>query len=547
MDPGEDVEVAVDLATLFPTLESEFSGYLHVKARVTSEADEPDQSVSPGLYFHVEDNQPLIYDEKALRFTYRAGDFRGEVAETEDVVNEEEDSSLVRVVAEEAVEQLDREPGADALRLGSGRSSSSAGNGITQVPDPQFVSNQTLCVNFEVDTTDSGYTNSVGITEDYWASANSGITTLGYGAHVKIGTTDYITNTVGCVTFTSPGSSYTANVRVYARATDANNSYIRLHDGASNTQDDYPGATYSWLQTNVAFSSGTTKYVAVGGYGARSTTFAALAHSLSFYHDGASNIEYHVSDLGGESPDVDLDCSANTNYFNDSTNNEAYIKLVSDDPTYCPYSSQRTKFVLAHEYGHAYGHQRANILAQTPASTSHSATPAGTCEFTTGGGFSAYGNNTKEWSSLAIREGFAHFISASVWNADANDGQFRWDSSFDLDRWNAGNTAGGYLVNTCCPGGSASCAASLDGAGVITDWMRGLWDMNTDPTCVLSRTDMGELYADLLNQAGLANDNFYPKSASVMLSNWGSTCANQWEYIACYNGIDRQGVVWSGC
>lgn len=254
-----------------------------------------------------------------------------------------------------------------------------------------------------------------------------------------------------------------------------------------------------------------------------------------------------MSDLAGENPDVDADCNANVQYFNDTANNEAYIKLVSDDVFYCPFSSQRTKFVLAHEYGHAYGMQRANVAAQTPATTTHSATPAGTCQFSGGGGFSPYDNNTKEWSSLAIREGFGHYISAAVWNADANDGHFRWNSSFDLDRWSPSNTAGGYLVNTCCPGSSGSCAASLDGAGVITDWMRALWDMNTDPTCLLNRADMGQLYEDLLNQAGLANDNFYPKSASVMLSNWGMTCADRWELIACHNGVDRQGAIWSGC
>jgi hypothetical protein len=547
-DAGSELDVAVDLDELFPNLDADYSGYLHVVARIAFSDGQYEQVISPGLYFHQAGANSVVYDEAVLRGAYRAGDFDGLVEESAQLVDEAADSEIVRIVAyeaEESAEELLVEDATDLAPTASGGRPASTGGSLAHTADPQSaLFNQTLCVNWKVQTVDSGSTNSVGITEDYWSTANAGVTTFGYGVRVKIGASQYDTDFAGCVTFTTSNSSYVGNVQVYAYVTDVNGNFLRMHSGDSSSQDSYPGTTYSLLFLNTPFTSGTTTTLEPGSYSARWTALVALAHSLWWYNDNVSNTEFHVSDLAGQNPDVDDDCGANVNYYNDVANNESYIRLVSANTTYCPFHNQQNKFVLAHEYGHAYGFQLAGIGSQSPAATNHAVTPAGSCSFT--GGY-VYDNNTKEWSSIGIREGFAHFISAAIWNAPAADGQFKWGANFDLERWDAGNTEGGYLVNNCCPGTSMSCATSLDGAGVITDWMRAFWDMYTDSTCTsLDKENLPYLYALTILLSGLANDNFFPKTQDTMTW-WSSTCQDRWDFIGCHNGIDRQGAIWSGC
>jgi len=542
------VDVSIDLESMFPALDSTYSGYLHVVAKIATAEGQAEQVVSPGLYFHRDDDSVLVYDESALRNLHRGGDFDGLVAESVELVDEEEDRAIIRVVgyeddgigsAERSAEALDLSGPLDPLVPGQ-----QSNDSIVQDSEPQASPYfQKLCVSHQVQTVDSGFANSVGIKEDLWQLANAGGTTVGYGVAVTVNGSPYTTDFLGCVIFSTGTPSLSTSVTVHAYATDANSNYIRLHNGASNSQDSYPGATYGILTLNVPFSTGVTTNLSVGNYSERWTAFAAMAHALWYYNVGVSDTEYHVSDLRGENPVSAPSCGANVNYFNDVTNSESYIALVTADDEYCPFHNQRNKFVLAHEYGHAYASQIASVAQQSPASTSHSATPSGSCSFGSGVG---YDNNTKEWSSLAIREGFAHYVSARIWNNEASDGQFWWGTSFDLERWNSGNTEGGYLVNQCCPGTSMSCATSLDGAGVLTDWMRAFWDMHTDSTCSLDQADMPYLYGLTIGQGGLTNDNFYPTTHAVMAW-WGSTCQDRWEFIGCHNGIDRQGAIWSGC
>lgn len=534
---GEMVELEVDLGTLLPTLQTTYSGYLHVVARPSALDVDFDQVISPGIYFHQDEAGVLAYDETVLRRDFGAGDFQGlmEPAEEGDALTrilQHEDVAFV--VGESPLASSTTVFGASPLDVPSQSSGSLA-------VAPQFSYSQTLCTNFAVQTSDSGYVNSVGIDEDYWANANSGISTLGYGVRVKVGSTTYNTSSTGCVTFTSPGSSYTADVTVYTWATDANGNLIRLHDGLSDSQDTWPGSTYYAVYRDVAFTSGVTKTLLAGGYTVRWTAMAALAHSLTFYNEGLSNTEIHVSDLGGENPNDPVDCASNYTYYQDTTNNEGYIRLVTASGLCSPHS-QRHKFVLAHEYGHVYGFQRANVVKQLPEDETRPDSPmgtAGTCAFGAG-----YGNTSKEYSSVASREGFAHFVSARIWNDASADGQFRWDSNWDLERWNATNDHGGRLVGTCCPGSSMSCAASLDGAGVITDWMRAFWDIHTDSTCSFDKDEMGEFYDATIQLGGLTDENLFEGTEGVAAI---LGCGSRWTWIGCVNGVDREGATWGGC
>jgi hypothetical protein len=391
-----------------------------------------------------------------------------------------------------------------------------------------------LCVRFQVDTFDSGFENSAGQTEDVWPNANSGTTETAHGVRVRVGSTTWDTGVNGCRVWTSSVFSTSHNVRVYAYASDANSNFVRVHTGPAYNppQEDYPGSTYSLLTTNVLFVHNVPTVLNVGSYSPRWTLMGALATSLNRYGDGISDTEFHVADSG--------DCGWNENYHNDPSENLSYIVMEANS---CHGTSQRNKFVVAHEYGHAYLYQVSNMSTQSPASASHNVTPSN-CPFSENG--LAYTNRTKEWSSLAFREGFAHFISARVWNDSAADGHFRWGQSYDLDRWDSSDAPGGYLVNECCSGTGGSCANSLNGTGVIPDWMRGLWDFHTDSVCPRSKSQMALFHWLVAGQSGLDNDEFFAASQTAA-SIFGTTCAQRWDLHACHNGLDRVGQSWSGC
>ena len=357
-----------------------------------------------------------------------------------------------------------------------------------------------------------------------------------FGIRVKVGSTTYDTSpATGCIYFYSSQPVFTADVRGYAYFEAANGSYVRLHNGPNNSTASYPGSTYSDIVEDVVFDYTRPTFVWFGDTtnpGQRLWTGAGIfMMSLYRYPQGLpSNSEIHVSPNGS--------CgSTNLNYFFDHANNEAYIRMEGFN---CSGSDLQGKFITAHEYGHALGYLNADVT-QSPASSSHNDTPSD-CSFSMSGG-NPYGTDTKEWSSLAAAEGWAHFVSARVWNDEASDGHFRNNGvSYDLERWNASNTVRGYLKNECCPGTpGVGCPGSLDGAGTIGDWMRGYWDLHTH-SCddAPDKQWMVEFYGDLINSAGLQNDNFWPKSADSVASLFPD-CENAWDDIGCHNGLDQEG------
>lgn len=550
--PGSQATVAVELASLFPTLESTYSGYFHVIGRSTSavENGELDQVISPGLYFHQSAGKTFVYDEFVLRGAHRAGDFDGLVAATEQLLDEGQDSETVRVVAYESEENTEEGANDDWVEPGLSEAADPSQLLVSKTKTQESSYAHHFCAQYQVQTVDSGYTNSVGITEDRWSTANAGSIVPAAGARVVIGTATYDTDNNGCVTFYLPVPVFSASVRIYAYVSFANGNSLRMHNAASNTTASYPGATYSILVSGVNFITGIPSAVPVGNYTPRWTAMGASTESLLRYADGLSDTAFHVSDLGGQNPVEFADCNANFNYLNSISGKRSYIRFVTANAAFCPVHNQRHKFVVSHEYGHGYGHQVAGVAEQSPASPNHAVAPSG-CAFS---GSFVYDNNTKEWGSIGIREGFAHFVSARIWNDAAPDGQFRWGSSFDLERYTTGNPAGGYLVNECCRDGvhgtPSTCANSLNGAATLTDWMRAFWDQHTDGTCPLGRWEMALLYGLTIDASGLTNSNYWDKSQLAMGWFWGlfgGTCSARWDFNGCWNGIDRRGALWSGC
>jgi hypothetical protein len=527
--PGEIVDVAVDLAP-FLREEPSYSSSVGVRVRVRDlESDAfVEQVLSTSLYFHQEDDTLVLYDANALKQHFFSGDLEdgSRIVELEDL----EDASIRRIV--------EWEPSGDELIMSAPDvtvSKTDAGHLASPGTLPSTpVYPHTLCAKINVETYDSGNLNSQGITEDIWPTADDGIAVVAYGMTVAVDTTVYVTSpSTGCVTFNHPNSAFVAAVSGFAYFTNTYGSYVRLHDGPSDTHDSYPGATHAYTVASVSFTSGSTRTVTFGDTTnpgeSLFTGAAAFSTSLYRYGDGLPNgTEIHVSPAGA--------CgAANYNYYNDYTNNEAYIRMQA--PT-CFGSNLSSKFTVAHEYGHALGNQAANT-GISPEATDHSATPS-SCPFS--GMAIDYDNTTKEWSSIAFREGWAHFVSARVWNNAADDGLLTWGDEFDLERWSVANTPRGYLKNVCCPGSPGTgCPASLDGAGTIPDWMRGLWDLHTT-TCggAPGKYDMVALYSAIANSGGLTNDNFWAKSESAVASLFPN-CVAHWADAGCHNGLDQEG------
>src|SRR5262249_48501121 len=101
----------------------------------------------------------------------------------------------------------------------------------------------------------------------------------------------------------------------------------------------------------------------------------------------------------------------------------------------------RYKFHVAHELGHAiaalyYGDHENAVNGDEPntGDYSHNVLP-NAC----GTGDTTYSISSKEWNSVGFREGFAHFISARIWNNKETEGAFTWFAApHDLERYNQG-------------------------------------------------------------------------------------------------------------
>jgi len=514
-------DISVDLAP-FLVAEAVTSSAAGVRIRLHDlESDDiVGQTSSLPIYFHVENDELVLYNATLLKDEFNSGDF-GHVAPDAALLP---DASIARIVEWS-------EPESDGVA--EAISHDLPGDAYT-VPHAA-VYNHTLCARINAETYDSGFENSQGITEDIWPTANDGIVATGYGMKVRVGAAEYNTNpTTGCVTFASGYFAFTATVTGYAYFTNASGTYVRLHNAANDSEVSFPGSTHAYQILNVSFHSPTTTVVTFGDAsnpGERLFTgAAAFATSLYRYGDGfEAGTEIHVSPAGA--------CgAANVQYFNDFTFNEAYIRMQGYT---CAGSALQAKFLVAHEYGHALGVQNAD-QSHGWADDTHDVTPS-LCDFD--GVNYVYGNFTKEWSSIAAREGWAHFVSARVWNDSASDGNFTWDGQHDLERWDASNTVRGYLKNVCCPGSPGTgCSASLDGAGTINDWMRAFWDLHTE-TCddAPNKLSMSQFYGGILNSFGLADDNHWSASSGVVASLFPD-CDSDWEYIGCHNGIDQIGA-----
>ncbi len=558
---GESTDVQIDIRKLGIGIAGmRMSGQLKASARVFLDDKEAyqQQTGSRAVYFHPRGQEIAIYSQKLLTNRFNAGNYRAyespESFSPRDLETDEDGEPTVtdRILwgggesppapdfsVFRGPERMDESEQESGLTIENSRTQ---GGGLDATR-----ATYTLCALYQIETTDSGYKNSKNIREDHWWFVNSPISVRAHGGVVKVGNSTFTTGTsTGCVTFSKLTATH--SVRIYAKAYDANDNYVRIHNASPTTTSSYPGSTHSILIEDVTFSPGVTKYVYAGSFTPRWTAMATLAFSLYRYHDGVYDSEFHIAESPDSfPPDQDAECN-NRNYAKDVANNEMYIRIADDS---CQTIGLDRKFLVSHEFGHALGYLHAERNSTANGNRNHAETPnaCGT------GGTDSYTMTSKEWSVIGAREGWAHFVAARVWNNASSDGTFRWSgATYDLERWNANNDARGRLRNVCCTG--SGCANSLDGAATNQDWMNAYWDLDTNSSCSPnpSRRDMLRFWSEIIT-ATPDEDEFYDESLNAidtLVSNgdigscYGSSGSAKWENFACHNGIDFTGTVPSG-
>lgn len=210
-------------------------------------------------------------------------------------------------------------------------------------------------------------------------------------------------------------------------------------------------------------------------------------------------------------------------------------------------SQAQQKFVVGHELGHAllalfYGDYFEAVDGGEPAvDWTHDVDP-NAC----GMGGTFYSMGSKEWNSVAFREGFAHFMAAYMWNPKQPEGAFRWGNMYDLRRYDfgAGLNSGGRLKNECCDN-LQSCAVSWENAGTNEDWMRFFWEWfnNDDAECQQQPNEFTML--DLYRETRLAGDdltatNYYEKmfDAAQNLALPACLSDDRFWWYSVHHGVD---------
>ena len=385
--------------------------------------------------------------------------------------------------------------------------------------------NYTTCVRWQAQTIDSGH----GEDRLPWADSATSLVTA-YGVRIRITSNNgsfqetYDTSpSSGCVNW-STNASGPFTVRVWYYVEDSNGNVIRYHDGGDDEFGSYPGETYYVEVTNYSPSNNSTTYINAGNWSPRATAMSTASMVSRYFPGLTSNKQIHMADdvsCGGSSAHH---CSGDCPYGDD-----AYVRLALDS---CPDSSEhrRRKFITAHELGHA----RAILYQQglePNVVTGLGDDDPGDGDCTDG---DSYWMESREYNSVAMREGQAHFAALWTYNDPSQSDAFiRWfNTTYDAET-NTPNLSGGHLENNC--------GGAVDGHGSNLDAMRLYWDWTTPTNAAnrASRTDVLNGYKYMVD----ANPEEYQYWVQFYLYasfNLSEPLRNQlWSY-SCWNGLVPQ-------
>lgn len=365
---------------------------------------------------------------------------------------------------------------------------------------PALAASYQVCAKWSIVTDDSGFEIGAGprdgFGEDQYVSCNSGCDVVARGVRIKAERSGFSTvkdadPTTGCASWTDSGGSGTYDLTVYGYATSALGTVVRIHNASSEACDDIPGSTYSAFIDDAELTPGGSDTWTIP-YASKWTAMAVSAFTL-----------YRIGWISGKEINIELEptwCTTASSHIEDASDfitSGIHCTHLGDTCTSPTQPVTRKKWIVSHELGHAiaalwYGGKAGAANGGEPnmSFSSGITSSGGSNEIPDhcGNGGTFYGHASKEYNSVAFREGFAHFIAARVWNDKDGEGSFGWTNpAIDLERYGPSlpspsgeNDAGGRLENYCCdPAVDSGCTTSWVDSGTNEDYLRLFWDFYT--------------------------------------------------------------------
>ncbi len=424
-----------------------------------------------------------------------------------------------------------------------------------------LAANYTICIRWHIDTVDSCDNAGCGIPfganagghEDYYQDCNNECDVIARGVRVRLVAGGYdVThnaNADGCFSFT--GSPTTYNMTIYGFSTNSNGAIVRIHDDPFDFSPPTYGKTYSIAYGFVTPTPNPSQnvYDAPLNVDRKWTAMAALGFSLYRWADVIDDYEIHAgmeeTNCVGSSAHYNNCGSGYANGSCDSnaniTDGRHFLKFGALVGSMCPQPQSMMKFVVSHELGHAaaalhYGWRTGSVDGGEPGTDYGNTIAANSC----GLGGTSYSISSKEYDNIGFREGFAHFVSAGIWNDLDAEGVFRFGGSHDLERYGfgAGLGSGGHLENEC--------DGNYLNRSTNEDWMRFFWDFYTYghpincPEYPDHRTMM-DLYAEVRLIGGLNAYNYFETIQDAADQIGLASCLGEtgFDVLAEENGIDN--------
>lgn len=376
-----------------------------------------------------------------------------------------------------------------------------------------------FCANYSVDYDDAD----PAVGDDYFTSNSD---RPARGARVRVmenGTlidkyytyTDWTGANEGCTTSLTLDSTKTYRVSVHSRAL-VNGNYINVLDNDA-TNNVYVYTAYA----NYSPTSSTT--VTFDTSVADQWNIAAAA-GWAMYRRAAG--------LSGENFDMYTEtCPSGSGSCR--SGNAIYLGSPAD-----------SKYVINHEFGHLVAYRKNGNAA---ASSSYAAVVNSCFTNDTAVPSTTHEANSKEYQSAAANEGYGHYYAAVAFNqTDQSDCAFAYYKStdWDLDAFNddiwvsceagpiPGVDGGDYLGDWC--------TGTLTNRGTEWDWLRFLWDLDTDAGA--STTTIFDIYntanPNSWNATGDSTGSAYPATRLRAAANTEGVLT-EWDTWDNYNGVER--------